>query len=474
MMHSRPFAQTFQRWRRRHPGLLTQAGIVAGVLVVTLALAIRLTPVQGLAVIALFVMAAGAWVVLRQPGWGLIALIPASLLVSFSIGTGTESNINMPMLLLIGLFGLMLLDRLVIQRRLALPPSRTLVPLALLLTFAVLAFIVGQLPWFPLAQHAPLRAQIGGLAIIFLSAIAYLLPAMQIDDMRWLRRLTWVFLGIGSVFVIGQMIPGVKPWLLRTYPIGSTSSQFWVWMTALAGGQAFFNRRMRPALRLGLGALALFTIISAYYVIPGWKSGWVPSLAVFFVLFLMHSGRVAVVAVAAALIALPRFIALLIATDEYSYTTRTEAWKLITQIAKANPILGLGPANYYWYTPLVRISGYYGLKFNSHNQYIDLFAQMGVLGLAAFIWFTGEVGRLGWRLSRLTQGFARGYVYGALAGLAGMLVAGMFGDWILPFVYNVGFVGFRASFFGWLFLGGLVALERLQARSAEDEEGAAA
>jgi hypothetical protein len=42
-----------------------------------------------------------------------------------------------------------------------------------------------------------------------------------------------------------------------------------------------------------------------------------------------------------------------------------------------------------------------------------------------------------------------------------MLVSGMFGDWLIPFVYNIGLNGFRASVFGWLFLGGLVVIERL-------------
>ena len=65
--------------------------------------------------------------------------------------------------------------------------------------------------------------------------------------------------------------------------------------------------------------------------------------------------------------------------------------------------------------------------------------------------------------------------------LAGSLVAGMLGDWIFPFVYNVGFFGFRASLFTFLFLGGLVALARIldgqppaDAPPAEPAEPAAA
>ncbi len=43
----------------------------------------------------------------------------------------------------------------------------------------------------------------------------------------------------------------------------------------------------------------------------------------------------------------------------------------------------------------------------------------------------------------------------------GTMVAAVLGDWVLPFVYNVGFNGFRASVLGWLFLGGLVALANI-------------
>jgi hypothetical protein len=62
---------------------------------------------------------------------------------------------------------------------------------------------------------------------------------------------------------------------------------------------------------------------------------------------------------------------------------------------------------------------------------------------------------------QVPSGFAQAYVYGALGGLAGMVVAGMLGDWVLPFFYNVGLNGFRSSMIGWFFLGGLVSLEQM-------------
>jgi O-antigen ligase len=138
-----------------------------------------------------------------------------------------------------------------------------------------------------------------------------------------------------------------------------------------------------------------------------------------------------------------------------------DAWKIVLEIVKVNPILGLGPANYHWYTPLFPIRGY-AVKFNSHSQYVDLIAQTGLLGLACFGWFAWEMARLCWRLSRRApEGFARAYVYGAFGGLVGTMAAGFLGDWVLPFFYNVGMNGFRSSVLSWVFLGGLVVIEQL-------------
>jgi O-antigen ligase len=151
----------------------------------------------------------------------------------------------------------------------------------------------------------------------------------------------------------------------------------------------------------------------------------------------------------------------LVSTDEYSISTRFDAWSILAQIIKINPVLGLGFANYYWYTPLFRIRGY-AVSFNSHNNYVDIVAQTGFVGLICFLLFIWQVGWLGWRLrEQAPAGFAQAYVYGALGGLAGMVVVGMMGDWILPFFYNIGLSGFRSSMLGWLFLGGLVSLEQM-------------
>jgi O-antigen ligase len=404
---------------------------------------------------------------MRQPAWGVLALIPASLLVPLEIGTGTGTSLNATMLTLFSLLGLWALEGVLRRGGLRLFPSRTFMPALALAAVAVLAFINGNIPWLAFAQPASLMAQIGGLVVFVLSAGAFLLAARQIPDLRWLRRLTGSFLALGAVYIVGRLVPGPGWSLVGRFQNGSTGSLFWAWLVALAFSQAAFNRRLDRGWRLALGGLVLATFYVSLVQNRAWASGWVPSLVAVVVILWAGAPRLrlwiilAVAAVAA--LSLNELSGLIMADEEYSAMTRWEAWRILAEIVKVNPVLGLGPANYYHYTPLYPILGW-AVQFNSHNQYVDLVAQTGLLGLVCFVWFAWEVGRLGWRLrSQVPDGFARAYVYGALGGLGGTLVAGMLGDWVLPFVYNIGLTGMRASALGWLFLGGVVVLEKLYA-----------
>jgi O-antigen ligase len=226
-------------------------------------------------------------------------------------------------------------------------------------------------------------------------------------------------------------------------------------------------------LRLLFGALVAATLYVGWFQGRTWESGWLPPLAALWVLLWLYSWRlgliVTVVGALGILVRDPRLLSGIAAAEEYSINTRLVAWEILLQnIIPLNPILGLGPANYYYYTRLFAISGYF-VSFNSHSQYVDILAQTGIVGLLTFSWLMAAIARLGWRLRRTAKvGFERAYVYACLAGLAGSLCAGVFGDWFLPFVYNIGLTGFRASVLGWLFLGGLVAVDRFTYRRLQD------
>jgi O-antigen ligase len=200
-----------------------------------------------------------------------------------------------------------------------------------------------------------------------------------------------------------------------------------------------------------------FTIVEGY----DWKSGWVPPVVVLISL-LMIRYRNLVVFIVPFVIAGALYLAIdLIASDEYSWATRLDAWRIVLEIGRMSPLLGTGFANYYWYTPLIAIRGYH-VSFNSHSQYIDLIVQTGFLGLISFIVLLFVLGRLSWKLSsQLTDGFARAYAHSVLLGIIATFVAAFLGDWVLPFVYNVGWAGFRGSIVAWIFMGGIISLEQI-------------
>jgi hypothetical protein len=430
--------------------------IVIGVLLISAGLAFEVSPRYLILILGLVPAVGVILAFMRWPALGLIAVI-GSVTISFR----GPSNSNATMLLVGLLLGLWLTNMMVVQREIKLVPSRTILPLLIFVSVAVLAFGIGQLPWYTFAQPAPLGAQLGGLAIYVLSAGAFLLVAHQIRDIRWLQVMTWSFVALAASYIIGRIVPGVISITTHLFDKSNTGSLFWVWLVAVAFSQALLNRKLHLGWRLGLGGLVVATFYVSYSLNQDWKSGWIPPLFTIIAILGFRFWKLGLVLLPFGIVPASRLISFGIAADEYSYSTRLDAWTIILEMIKINPVLGFGPANYRWYTPLFPIRGWF-VQFNSHSQYIDLIAQTGLLGLICFLWFFGMVGWVGWQLrERVPPGFAQAYVYGALGGLVGTLIAAALGDWVLPFFYNVTLSGFRASVLGWLFLGGLVALGQI-------------
>ena len=407
----------------------------------------------------------GISIFIRVPPLGLIVLLISDLVLSFSLSTGSQTSLSVPILLIPVLTGIGVLTWLTYKHPLHIFDSRTTWPIFSLIVIVLLAVINGLLPWFDFAQQAPLTAQLGGAALFIFSILTFLLVGTQIQEIRWLKWLVWIFLGLGSMYILSYFNSNLGNLFSRYFPSGVTGALFWVWMVVLSFSQAVFNRKLKPTFRLILLGLACAALYVGLFRNIGWTSGWLPALVALLVVIWMRAPRIGIVltillGVGIALF-YKQFVGLVMVGDNtYSMETRVAAWQILTEMVKVSPILGLGPSNYHFYTPLFPIMGY-SVQFNSHNNYVDIVAQIGFLGLAAFLWFLWETGRLGWRLRSIApEGFERAYVYGAIGGLAGMIAAGMFGDWVIPFVYNIGYNGSRASLLGWLFLGGLIVLER--------------
>jgi hypothetical protein len=398
---------------------------------------------------------AGALVLLKQPNLGFILIFLGGMFVPYSGPAG----VNVAIFAVALMIGVWLMDMLVVQREFRLINSRALLPVAVMLAISVIAFFMGQVPWFVFANQAPLDAQAGGFAIFVLSLGGMLVAAHLIQDIKWLKIIVWTFIGLGAIYVFGRLV--ALP-IDRLYQRGFTAgSMFWTWLVTLAFAQAFFNTRLKVSARVLLYGIVLATMFVALVRGYDWKSGWVPPLVAIAVMMGLKYKRLVILTVPFALIAVGNLAVRLIASDRYSWGTRVDAWEIILEISKVSPLFGLGFSNYYWYTPLFPIRGWV-VSFNSHSQFVDLIAQVGVLGVLCFLWLFFEMGRLGWDLLKiqLPDDFAKAYVYGTFAGVIATLAGAFLGDWVLPFVYNVGLSGFRASVLPWIFMGGLLAVEQ--------------
>jgi hypothetical protein len=356
----------------------------------------------------------------------------------------------------------------VVLRRAILDPSRAVRAALAFMAIAAFSFVAGQYPWFH-APGAPLKAQLAGLSLFLFSVGLFLAVGHRVRHVVHLRLLTWLFLVAGAivciadVFYIGIISRWIKP--------ESLGSLFWTWLVAVSFSQAVLNRQLSYTARISLFCLTVLTVFRAFFLAKSWVSGWLPSLVALGVISIFKLPRLTL---GIGLLSFPVGLSLfakiwdsLMTVEQYSYITRLEAWKVLWQLIERCPLIGSGPANYYYYTLLFPILGWY-VKFNSHNNYVDLLAQTGFLGFFAFCWFAIEIFLLTLRLRlKVPAGFARAYATGALGGLSGSLVAGMLADWIIPFVYNIGTRGFRSSLLFWLFMGGVLALKRMSSDPKE-------
>lgn len=447
---------------------LTRTLVVLGVMAA--ALFISLQP--KIIYLAIPLGLAGAVLLFARPQLGFLAFIVGTLAVPFSIGTGSESRLHPGMLIVVVLLGMWLLETVLTRRN---PQSKLHnpinAPLVVFLIVVLLAFIGGQLAWFPRVSAAPIRAQLGGLGIFVISAITFWLAAYRIQKESWLRHITWLFLLVAIGYVFAQFVPSLSRITFNLFErnaSGATGSIFWIWLAAFAVSQGLLNKKLGLFWRVMLLASLLPTFYYCVVINREWTSGWLPMvLAVGLVLWQAYPRwRMPMAAVGGGVLFFRAWQSLqtyvLTSENTYSLDTRVAAWTTLWELIKINPILGFGPSNYYYYTPLFPILGY-RVNFNSHNNYVDLIAQTGFVGLIAFIWFAVRTLQYINAVSKRTDpnsGFARAYVVAAFAGWASTLASGMLGDWFLPFVYNLGFVGTRSSLLAWLFLGGVVALDR--------------
>ena len=427
--------------------------------------------------LALLMAGIAAAALLSWPLLGFLALIPAALVVPLQIPTGTEVTLNAAALIVPILLGIWLLNGLR-RQDLRLAPSRVNRPLGLFLLVGLLSILISNATWDPAVPKSDrfVIVQLAQWAIFAFSAGIFWLVGLWITSISWLRRITVCFLVMGGAIALVRILPNGEDILSSFATYVPNRAPFWMLLAAVAGGQLLFNRQLARGWQLFLIAIVGATLYFSLAIQQERSSNWVGVGAALGTLVWFRFPRVRWLVLVAA-------IAFLLSgklfDSVYEFAGGDDKWNesgasrgeligRVIELSMRNPVTGIGPAAYrpYGFTKPLFYQGAYYIepRLNSHNNYVDLFSQVGLLGLGIFLWAMAEIAWLAWRLRRKYRtGFAAGYVNGMLGAWAGIMIISALADWFLPFVYNIGFVGFQASVLIWMFLGGLVALDNLPA-----------
>ena len=314
-----------ERWRTARTGTqLTRVLIILA----TCVLAFYFGSNPSVRWMALPAVAVAAWLLLVNPHWGIPIVVVSALVVPFTIGTGTGSSLNAPFLLVPALTGIWIVRMLMAGKLHFLPTSANWALVGLVVT-TTLALLIGYLPWNVFATLAPVRAQIGAWGIFIFSALAFWITANLIREVRWLKITVFAFIALGALYVATLWLPPLAIFK-KLFVFGANGSLFWLWLTALAAGQALFNHQLSLRWRGVLALIAFATLLDR--LMPAnreWASGWLPTLLAVGIVGWLRFPRLTtalgVIGVLVLLVYLPIIRAALVTGNEYSLITRQAA-----------------------------------------------------------------------------------------------------------------------------------------------------
>jgi O-antigen ligase len=103
-------------------------------------------------------------------------------------------------------------------------------------------------------------------------------------------------------------------------------------------------------------------------------------------------------------------------------SSRKAIWRATWRLIKDHPILGVGFGGYWTAIPQYHEASGRVTPQEAHNDYLELMASGGIVGLGILVWFLFALIRSVRERLRLAKGFARAATIGAVTGIFGVAV----------------------------------------------------
>jgi len=392
-------------------------------------------------------------VLVKHPRWSPTLLLLTATATPWSFGKGLT-----PSLVLTGVLAVIACLAMIFGRS----PSATVAvtPKRMAAAFAATAVISALLGWFAAEQEILkviqaewLPVQLGQLAAIALGPAAFLVTARFLTTRRALLAMIVSYVAITT---FGMMI-GLT---IQAFEVNLRGLVL-TWSAALILGQLLFNEDLGKPIRALLVGILGVTLFVKFALGLTWVSGWLPTVVAFAVITAIRWRKSLAVFAVVAVLGFAYAGDTITADYDREYNesggSRLNKWTLVTRqpFVQDHLAFGTGPANYavYFavYTP--------GDRMSTHNNYLDIFLQLGLVGISLLFLLLFSVSRLGLRLSASSMDpFMRAFVRSVLGGVAAVAVAMALGDWFTPFVFNQGLAGFSWTVQSWIFMGALCAV----------------
>lgn len=397
--------------------------------------------------------------VIIRPEIGLAAMLTTAVVLRVSIGTGTSSPIVASLVCACILIAGWTTHRLLHRQRLLLLPVSVTGPGLLLVAIVFVSMLWGRATLDPriLVPENFYRVQLAQAAL-YVVAVGLLFVGADLFRSRQLRVLLMV-----GIIMIGVIVLPFRAFASSSTFL-NTAGVFGLWFVALCWSNALLNRRISDWLRFALGGLAIGWLLMAFLREGAWISGWMPALLGLLAVTIIARPRLGIVLFLLAIIAVAvyySFVYDLLITQQESDGSlggdfgRMALWHRMIDVTQDRIWIGTGPAGYaLYYMTFVPDQA-----MSSHSNYIDILAQMGIVGVLAFaalllgLW---QLGRQTWH--RLTDDVDRVLCAAVLGALPALAFSLWLGDWLIPFVYNQTIKGFDHAVYSWVMLAALCGL----------------
>ena len=110
----------------------------------------------------------------------------------------------------------------------------------------------------------------------------------------------------------------------------------------------------------------------------------------------------------------------------YAVVERMAHWQAAWGMFSDRPWLGVGIGNYEPVYPAYSLPGWTEPLGHAHNYYLNIAAEAGLIGLAAYLVLWGAAFWQAWNVVRTTQGYWRGAAVGILGVLTHLAVHNLF------------------------------------------------